>query len=911
VTDQERRTDGDIVLRLERMVQITWSWCRVLFDRPKLDRDLDDEIRSHLDLTIDENIAKGMTPQEARRVARIELGGVEQVKEQIRAVRSGAWLDIVLQDVRFGLRVLRKNPAFTAIAILTLALGMGANTAIFSAVNAVLLKPLRAPDPNRVVIFMDSTKQGSGPFAADIEFNLWRKERTVFEEVSGYRSASYYLTGVAQPQKVDATLVTEDYFRLFGLPIAHGRGFTSDEELSNGRLFDNGGAVVLSDGFWRTAFGGDSHILGKVISLNGNPYEVVGVMAPHVRTETPEEPDVWLPFPMSPNSSNQVHYFQAVGRLKAGVTLGMANSQLRLMTREFRREYPNTVSAKRGDVYSVEGMRDAIVRNVRMSLLALAAAVGFVLLIACANAASLLLARAASRTREMAIRTALGATRGRIIRQLLTESVLLSTAGALLGMGVGLAGVHALLGLVPSSIPRMGTNGSSVTIDWRVLCFTVVIALITGLLFGSIPGLSASRTDPNRGLTQNCDRAGTRLAQSKTRSLLVITEMSLALVLLLVAILFTRTLVALRSVNPGFDAHNVVTTKTPLDPKLLRSSEVDQIAQNAFQLLNDLPGVESAAFTTLLPLDGDFNSLPVDIADRPLDGKSQEFGRRTFISPSYFSVLRIPLLRGRVFTDADRLGSPPVAIINQTMARQLWPDGDALGAQVIIGKGLGPSLEEPPRQIVGIVGDVRDNGLGLPPQPSVFVPGAQRADALWVNGTVAWVIRTRAQTLPLNTAIENALRQTTGLPIPPLRSMEEVIAKSTGSQSFNMLLMSIFGGAALLLAAIGIYGFMAYLVVQRTHEIGIRIALGAKRSDVLKMVLGSGAKLTLIGIGIGIAVGYGLTRFLSSLLFGILPTDPMTFTLVPIGLLGVALLACWIPARRAMRVDPMVALRHE
>jgi putative ABC transport system permease protein len=887
------------------------SFFRYVFRKQQMETELDEEIRGHLNLLTEQKIDEGMNPQEAGRAARVELGGVEQVKEEVRGVRTGAWLEASLQDVRFGLRVLRKNPGFTAVALLTLALGIGANTAIFSVVDAVLLKPLDAPEPDRVVIFIDSTKQGSGPLAADIEFNLWRKQTTVFEDVSGYRSASYYLTGVAQPQRVDAMLVTEGYFGLFGLPIAQGRSFTSDEELGRGRLFENGRVAVLSDGFWRTAFGGDSHILGKVISLSGNPYEVVGILAPHVQTETPEEPDVWLPFPMSLNSSNQVHYFQAVGRLRAGVTLAMANSQLRLMTQEFRREYPNTVSAKRGDVYSVERMRDSIVRNVRMSLMALAAAVCFVLLIACANAASLLLARAASRTREMAIRTALGATRGRIIRQLLTESILLSAAGALLGLGLGLAGVHALLRLVPSSIPRIAANGSNVTMDWRVLSFTVAIALTTGLLFGLIPALSASRTDPNRGLNQSGDRAGVRLTQCRARSLLVITETSLALVLLIVAVLLTRTLVALRSVNPGFDAHNVVTTETPLDPKLLRSSGVDPIAQNAFERLEDLPGVESAAFTSLLPLGGDFNSLPIDIAGRPLDGKAQGFGRRMFISPGYFRVLKIPLLRGRVFTEADRTDSPPVAIINQTMARQLWRGGDALGSQVIIGKGLGPNLEEPPRQIVGIVGDVRDNGLGLPPQPSVFVPGAQRAGAGWANDAVAWVIRTEVQSPSLNAAIQNALRQTTGLPIPPLRSMKEVIAKSTGSQSFNVLLMSIFGGTALLLAAIGIYGVMAYFVVQRTHEIGIRMALGAERNDVLRMVLASGAKLALIGIGIGIAVGFGLTRFLSSMLFGILPADPMTFTLAPLGLLVVALLACWIPARRAMRVDPMVALRHE
>jgi putative ABC transport system permease protein len=676
-------------------------------------------------------------------------------------------------------------------------------------------------------------------------------------------------------------------------------------------LFEDGHVMVLSDGFWRSAFGGDPRVIGKVVSLSGNPYEIVGIMAPQVQTETAEQPDIWLPFPISPSSNNQVHYFQAAGRLKDGVTLEMANSRLKLMTEEFRRDYPNTVSAKRGDTYSVQKMRDAIVRDVRFSLLALLAAVSVVLLIACVNAANLLLARAAFRAREIAIRTALGAGRGRIIRQLLTESILLSAAATLLGAGMGLAGVRTVLRFVPSSIPRISATGSNVTMDWRVLLFTLLVTLITALLFGLAPGLSISRTDPNWGLNQRGSRTGADLIQGNARSLLAITEMSLTLVLLIVAVLFTRTLVALRAVDPGFDARNVMTTPTPLDPKLLKSPGVDQKAQNALQRLDNLAGVEAAGFTTLLPLDGGFNSLPVNVVGQELDRASQEFGREMFISPSYFGVLKIPLLRGRVFAEADSLSAPQVAIINQTMARQLWPNGDAIGAQIMVGKGLGPRLEEPVRQIVGIVGDVRDNSLGLLPQPTIFIPAAQRSPARWAGVSVAWVVLTRTESPSLNAAIEDALRETTGLPIPPLRSMEQVIEQSTGRQSFNMLLMSVFAGSALLLAAVGIYGVMAYLVVQRTREIGIRMALGAQRSDVLKIVLGSGTRLALTGIGIGIAAGFGVTRILPGMLFGIRPADPMTFTLAPLALLGIALLACYIPARRAMRVDPMVALRYE
>ena len=443
--------------------------------------------------------------------------------------------------------------------------------------------------------------------------------------------------------------------------------------------------------------------------------------------------------------------------------------------------------------------------------------------------------------------------------------------------------------------------------DWRVLLFTIFLALITGVMFGLIPGLSACRTSPDAALRESPNRAGTGLAHAKARSSLVVIEVSLAFVLLIASALFIRTLIALRSVDPGFDAHNVATTETPLDPKLLKTSKIDRVVQNAIQRLDDLPGVESVGLTTLLPLGGGFIRVPVSSNAQVPTMASEGFARYVFVSPDYFGALRIPLLRRRFFTDDDRLDSPPVAIVNQAMARQLWRSGDALGERIIIGKGLGPRLEQSPRQIVGIVGDVRENGLNEPPQPAAYIPFAQRRTA----ATVSWVVRTRKQSASLNTEIQNALRQATGLPVPPPQSMEDVIAQSTERQSFNMSVMLIFGASALVLAMIGLYGVMSYLVVQRTHEIGVRMALGAQRRDLVKMVVGEGFKLTMVGVMIGVGGAAAVTRFLSSLLFGVKPTDPLTFIAVSFVFIGVALAACYIPACRAARVDPMVALRHE
>ena len=815
-------------------------------------------------------------------------------------------MDSVLQDLKHSLRMFRQSPGFTLTAVTALALGIGANAAIFSVVNAVLLRPVSAPQPERLVVFLSTSRGGGGgAFASDIKFNLWREQASVLQDVAGYHGGSYVVTAIDRPQQAAAMSVTLDYFRLFGLPVAQGRAFTMDEERPNGAR-----VVILGNAFWKRTYSADPRIIGKVVSLDDSPYQVVGIMADGIQVENDEPPDVWLPFPIDPHSNNQVHYFQAAGRLKPGVSLEMANAQLQLTSQEFRRIYPNALSTTRGDVFSVQPLRDYLVQDIRASLLTLVCAVSLVLLIACVNVANLLLVRAAGRRREVAIRVAIGASRLRIVRQLLTESVLLSAAAAVCGLAIGAVGMRLLLAMNAVNIPRLGVKGANVTMDWRVLGFTVLTAIVTGMLFGLIPAFQSSRADVNTGLKEASGRSGSGFRQNKTRSLLAISEISLAIVLLIGAALLIRTLVALRAVNPGFDAHQVVATRVTLDPKLAKAPGVHQLAQDLFRRVNALPGVEGTALTGLLPLDTNFNSLTITIVGRPLIGLSHGNSRWMIVSPSYFDVLKIPLIRGRLFTDADQPDAPAVAIVNQAMARQFWPDSDPLNEQLVIGKGLGQNFEEPPRQVVGIVADVHDDSLRAPPQPAVFVPLAQRpnnrATGIWV------VVRTRGVSPVLHSAIESEIRTAIGgLPIAPLRSMEEVVTRSTARTEFNMVLMSIFAGLALVLAAIGIYGLMAYSVRQRTQEIGIRMALGAQSSQVRTMVVLQGMRLALAGVAIGLAGAFGLTRFIASFLFGVKTVDPLVFVAVPVVLSGVTLIAVWFPASRASRVDPINALRYE
>ncbi len=811
-------------------------------------------------------------------------------------------------DLKHSLHMFLKNPGFTVAAVAALALGIGATTAIFSVVNTVLLKPLTYPDSGRIVQFRLTSPDGSGPSASVTNLHLWQEQTKVFQHVSAYDFAGIglNLTGVV-PEQVHGLHVTADYFHLFGAPMILGRTFTAQEDRPNG-----GRTAVLSYGLWKRKFGGDPSIVGKAISLSGDSYTVIGVVGPSFDTDPAA--DLWLPFQFDPNSTDQGHYFFVAGRLKPGVTLAQANAQLKLAAAEFSRRYP-PANPQMG--FIVQPLRDAIVSEARLSLLILAGAVCFVLLIACANVANLLLVRAMGRKREFAIRAALGAGRARLIRQLLTESVLLSLTGGALGLVLGLIGVHVLLAIRPGALPRIGEHGSAVGLDWGVLTFTLAVSVLTGILFGLFPALGASRPDLSAAMNESGSRSGTGFRQSKARSLLVVSEVSLALVLLLGAALLIRTFIALRNVEPGFNSHNVLTMEMSLTgERFAKTAGVAQLVRNSRERLNALPGVVASASTCCIPLEGGFG-LPFTIVGRPA-GKSP-FGNGAgwmSTSPGYFDVFKIPILRGRDFTERDDQSAPGVVLISETMAKKFWGKQDPVGQQIVIGKGVGPEFEEPPRQIIGIAGDVRDGGLNRDPFPMMIVPQAQVPDGMTALNArilpVNWVLRTRGDPRQIAAAVASQLRQTSGgLPVARIRTMDEVVIGSTAREDFNMLLLTIFGACALVLAAIGIYGLMAYSVQQRIQEIGIRMAMGADRTRIRNLVVWQGMRLALVGVVIGLGASFALTRLIAKMLFGVKSWDPTVFVIVPVILAIVALMAVWMPAHRAAQLDPMQALRTE
>ena len=709
------------------------------------------------------------------------------------------------------------------------------------------------------------------------------------------------------PEQVHALRVTADYFRLFGAPLLLGRTFTKKEDTPNAGNF-----VVISYDFWKRRFGADRSIVGKAISLGNKPFTVVGVTAKRFHTDPPA--DLWLPFQFDLNSSDQTHDFTVAGRLKPGVTSQRANAELKLAANEARRANP---SADPEQGFTVQPLRDAIVNGVRSSLLMLGGAVSLVLLIACANVANLLLVRATGREKEFAIRAALGASRRRILCQLLTESILLSSAGGVLGLGLGVIGLRVLLTVAPGDIPRIGENGAAVGLDWHVLLFALGLSVFTGILFGVIPAWSASRSDLNGGLKESGNRQAAGFRQTKVRSLLVVSEISLAIVLLIGAALLIRTLIALRQVNPGFDPHNILTADMSLSgARFANTASVSRLVRDARQRLNVIPGVEASAVTSWPPLQGRLG-LPFIVIGRGMgDSSSKGSGLWMDASPGYFEVLKIPILRGRAFTEEDSAAAPRVVLINESMAKRYWPNQDPIGQQIIIGKGLGPKFEDPPRQIIGIVGDTRDTDLTIAPEPTMIIPEAQESDGMTTFSLqfhpVVWLVRTRFEPHQIASAVAGQLLQATGgLPVGRVRTMDEALLGSTSRQDFNMLLLTIFAAAALALAAIGIYGVLAYSIAQRTQEIGIRMALGADRANIRNWVLRQGMFLTISGVLIGVGAALGLTRLIAGLLFGVRTWDPAVFFAVPALLTFVAFLATWGPARRATRLDPIQSLRLE
>jgi putative ABC transport system permease protein len=808
-------------------------------------------------------------------------------------------MEHLFRDLRYSFRTFRKTPGFTLTAIVALALGIGTNTAIFSVINTVLLKPVAAPDPGRIVVFGTTRPDGPPVGASPTRFNVWRQMTNLFQDVSAYRYGTMNLTGVDSPEQVQAGQVSEAYFRLFGISAAQGRTFTAAEDRPNAGRF-----VVLSNAFWKRTLGGDSQILGKTISLSGSPYTVLGILSPGVDTESPLPIDVWVPFQIDPETADQNHYFVAAGRIRPGVTPGMIQPQLDRAAAEFRQKYPGVSTMPPGATFIAEPIENTVARNVRSSLLVLAGAVSFVLLIACANVASLLLARAVGRQREIAIRAAVGASRGLIIRQLLTESLALSLAGGALGLVCGVAGIRALLALNPGDIPRIGANGAAVNADWRVVAFTALVATTTGILFGLIPALPTSRANP----------FGARFRQQKMHSLLVAAEMALALVLLIGSGLLIRTFLAMRAVDLGFDTHNVLTMEISLsDEKYQKTAALAELARSSIERIRTIPGVEYATAGCCMPL-GAVPIAPFVIAGRAVNGTFHGRAGAPTVSPDYFNVFKIPILRGRMFTERDRAGTPAVAIISQALAKQFWPNADPIGQKISLGRTTQPNRTG--MEIVGIARDVHDRTerAGDPFFSTIYIPLAQNSDAYtayMVRIPTLWMVRTRMEPHSLAPAIRSKLqRAARGLPVTGVRSMDEIVAHSTARQNFDMALMLIFGGAALMLAAIGIYGLMAFAVEQRRQEIGIRVALGAGAADVRRMVVWRGMRLALIGIAIGVAVSLGLTRVMASLLYGVPSRDPLVFTTVPLVLGMVALLGVWIPAKRAGRIDPVQTLRE-
>jgi predicted permease len=810
-------------------------------------------------------------------------------------------------EIKHSLHMFFKNPGFTIAALAALALGIGANTAIFTVVNTVLLKPLTYPEADRMVEFFHNPASGGSLLANNLAsipmFHLYERQTSVFQDVAAYdfTSPGFNLTG-DRPEQLHGIHVSEAYFRLFGARAMLGRTFTPLEDSPNG-----GKVVVVSYGFWQRRFGGDPAIVGKWLSLGNQPYTIVGVIGKEFFSDP--DADIWLPFQFEPESTNGNQYFQAAARLKPGITLAAANAQMKLATEEFYRLFPRR-SRNEWEIFAAEPLRDLIIGDARRSLLVMLGAVGLVLLIACANVANLLLVRASGRKRELAIRSVLGASRGRIIRQLLAESVLLAVAGAALGLILGFAGVRALLAVSPAGLPRLGENGSAVAIDWHVLAFTLAVALLTGVLFGLFPAFAASRTDLNTSLKEGSNRSGTGFRAGKTRSLLVTSEVSLALVLLIGAALLIRTFISLRAVSPGFDSHNVLTAEMSMTgARLHTTAGIAQLSRDVRNRLDAIPGVEASASTVWLPNQVD-DAGGFHIAGHPETG--WKVSRWMSISPGYLSVFKIPLLRGRDFRETDTFGAPGVALINQSLASKYWPNEEPVGQHLQVGQGD----KEPLRTIIGVVGDTHNNGLGNPPDPMMMVPTAQVVDwyaaAYSDTSAMIWVVRTRSDPHRFIGAVTEQLRLASGgNPVAHIRTMEEVMGRSTARQSFNMLLLTIFGAVALVLAAIGIYGLIAYSVEQRTQEMGIRMALGADPSAIRKLVVWQGVRLSLVGVAVGIAAAFGLTRLIATILFGVKPWDPAVFISAPLILSAVALLAVWLPATRASKLDPMAALRVE
>jgi putative ABC transport system permease protein len=818
-----------------------------------------------------------------------------------------------LNDVSYAFRTLKANAGFTAVAVAALALGIGANTAIFTVVDSVMLAPLPYKDSERMVRVGRKFPTGNAYSNSIPKYMAWRNN-DVFQAMTLYEQGGLgmNLGSGDHPEQVKASHVSQHYFQVFGAPPAIGRTFSEAEDLPHGAQ-----VAVLSDRLWKNRLGGDPQIIGRIILLNNQPYAVIGIMPKSFESDPPM--DLWLPLQADPASTNQGHYLAAAARLKPDVSIEQARGAMKVLGERYRAQFSLWMDP--AESVAVVPMKDSMVENVRLALLILLGAVGFVLLIACANVANLLLARAAVRQRELAIRAAIGASRWHVVRQLLTESVILAGMGAVLGFVVGALGVRALLMAAPGNIPRLtqteGLHQTLPLLDWRMAAFTLGIAALTAILFGIFPALSFSNPDLASTLKEG-GRSGGGTLGKRSRSFLVITEVALALVLVTGATLLIRTFSGLRSANPGVNPHNVLVLETSLGGGSYDSTaKVDQLVRQVTQRVEAIPSVQATASAIMLPMNGNDVDLPFTIAGRPAPKAGYEGDEQwRSISPHYFQALQIPLLRGRVFSESDSGGAPAVVVINQAMVKKYWKDQDPIGQVMVIGHGLGPQFEDAPRQVIGVVGTVRETGLDAVDQGVMYLPQAQVPEGMTklANGLIplSWAVRTAGDPMALRSAMEREIHAVDGmLTVAHVRTMDQMVSDSLSRQNFNALLLTVFAGIALLLAAIGIYGLMSYSVEQRLQEIGVRVALGATRADVLRLMVWQGMKLAVIGIVLGLGAAYGATRLLASLLFGVKSDDPYTFAAVAAMVAVVAAAASMVPARRAAGVSPSVALRHQ
>jgi putative ABC transport system permease protein len=882
---------GDLLYRL-----------RALFRRRSMETELDEELRAHFEHEVEKHVRSGLPVGEARRRARLDFGGLDQVKEECRDARGVNLVETTIQDLFYSLRVLGRNPGFAATAILTLALGIGATTAIFSVVDTVVLKPLPFPTADRLVrIRSVIAATGTGQVASYPDFLDWRARSRAFDGMAVFETADFTLVGPREPLHLQGAVVSAQLFPLLGVSPSLGRGFLPEED--NPAAAGGADPVILSYRLWQREFGSDPSALGHAIQLGGQPFTVVGVMPQSFQFPIQGEPiELWTTIAGDARGNNPVtaqrgaHYLDVIGRLKQLVTSQLAQAEMVTIASALNKEHPENKPRSVRIVPEIQ----SLVGPVRTPLLVLLGAVGCVLLIVCANVANLLLARATGRHKEMAIRAALGASRRRATRQLLTETVTLGLLGGGAGLGLALALVRLLVQLIPADVPRLNAIGP----DGRLLGFSLLISLLAGTLFGLAPALRASKINLAESLKESGRSSGSEgKTLGRLRSALVVSEVTLAAVLLPGAGLLMQSFLHLIQIDPGFDPHHVLTFQ--LDSPA--GTNMPAFVRKTVESIGAIPGVNSASAAALLPLTGDNILSSIEIEGEPTPLGSRPSADFNAVEPNYFRTLGIALVAGRDFTERDDSKSTPVVIVNRTLVRRFFADRNPIGKHIRPGIGNGYGSGEPPmREIVGVIGDVKQ-GLGAEAAPEVYAPLPQSP-----LGTPFIVART---TNDPQSIIGAARRQVASLdknvPLYHVETLDQCFARSVAIPRFIAILLSGFAGLALLLACLGVYGVMSYSVVQRTHEIGVRIALGAGADEILRGVLYSGFVLSFLGVTIGMPVSFGLAHLLFSLLYGVRATDPAVFVLASLALIGVSALASYIPARRAAKVDPMVALRYE